>query len=266
MTQEETTKRCSVWMQQACFDLDAAKLSLDNGFHEWAAYQSEQAAEKALKAVVVHAGWRPPKMHKLGMLFGICNQANERFRETKFKFKHLESFTFISRYPFLLPGRNKAPHDLIAHHEAQSALTEARDLVEAIKSILEGTPCTRATAIATEVAYGPEEIQSRIEEIKEVLVREFQPERIILFGRFAREGDRPVAGTMDILVIAKTDIPFVERITKAREATRGGKIIIEPLIYTPEEFALMTQEEGEGFLESALEEGKIIYEKTSPVN
>ena len=93
------------------------------------------------------------------------------------------------------------------------------------------------------------------------MVKEFSPEKIILFGRFAREADKPISGTMDILVIDKTDTPFIERITQARLATRGNKIIIEPLIYTPEEFDLMTKEEGEGFLESALEEGKIIYEK-----
>jgi len=252
-------------MEQAFYDLQAAEMSILHGFNEWGAYQAEQAAEKALKAVVVNAGWRPPRLHKLGMLFGICNQASSKFKETKFSFKHLESFTFISRYPFLLPGKNKAPHDLILKHDAQTALQEASDVVYKVQGILTNTHPKKATQIIEEESYSPDLINLRIDEVKEILVKEFAPEKIILFGRFARELNHPVSGTMDILVIAKSDLTFVERIVKAREVTRGGKIIIEPLIYTPEEFDLMTTEVGEGFLESALEEGRVIYDKNSPV-
>jgi HEPN domain-containing protein len=265
MENADSSNRCRIWMEQAFFDLAAANLSLNNGYHEWAAYQAEQAAEKALKAVVVHAGWRPPRMHKLGMLFGICNQASAEFRQTKFNFKHLESFTFISRYPFLIPGKNKAPHDLIGHMEAKTAVDEATDVVTKIKDIMQISPCSKNVdfvAINTKIerVYSPLEVSERIEEVKSVLMREFNPEKIILFGRFAREFHQPVSGTMDILVIANTELPFVERIVKAREATRGGSIIIEPLIYTPEEFKLMTEDEAEGFIESALEEGITLFE------
>ena len=156
MINKDKNSRATVWMEQAFYDLDASKMSLDNGFHEWAAYQAEQATEKALKAVVVHAGWRPPKMHKLGMLFGICNSANVKFRETKFNFKHLESFTFISRYPFLLPGKNKAPHDLIAHKDAENALNEARDVVDKIQGILSGTPYLKSNMIPEEILFSPQ--------------------------------------------------------------------------------------------------------------
>lgn len=261
MTNEEKATRYKVWMQQASFDLEAGKMSLDHGFYEWAAYQAEQATEKALKAVIVHAGWRPPKMHKLGMLFGICNSANAKFRETKFSFKRLEAFTFISRYPFLLPGKDKTPHELIGAKDAEGALIESYDIVEKIRNILLYLPIIKGKVTAPKIMFSQEEIQKRVKEVKEILVKEFSPEKIILFGRFAREAQKEVSGTMDILVIAKTDLPFIERITKARTATRGSNLIIEPLIYTPEEFDLMTKEEGEGFLESALEEGKVIYEK-----
>jgi len=260
MVEKDTNSRSNVWMEQAIYDLQAAKLSIDNNFFEWAAYQAEQAAEKALKAVVVHAGLRPPRMHKLGMLFGICNQANEKFRNTKFNFKHLESFTFISRYPFLLPGRNKAPHDLINLNDAQKAFDEAQDLVDKIKTLIVGGAMIVAGPITSEPVYSSEEVAARLEEIKTILVPAFNPEKIILFGRFARETG-PITGTMDVLMIANSNLDFVDRIVKARELTRGAKIIIEPLIYTPEEFNLMTKEEGEGFFESALEEGKVIYQK-----
>src|SRR5574342_340456 len=88
-------KRYKIWLNQAEFDLKAANISLAHGFHEWAAYQAEQAVEKGIKSVIVNAGWLPPKVHKIPVLIGIANQANKEFAMTKFQFKHLESFTFI---------------------------------------------------------------------------------------------------------------------------------------------------------------------------
>ncbi|WP_291765079.1 HEPN domain-containing protein [Caldivirga sp. UBA161] len=40
------------WLKQALRDLDAAKSSLNGGYYEWACFQAQQAAEKALKALL----------------------------------------------------------------------------------------------------------------------------------------------------------------------------------------------------------------------
>jgi HEPN domain-containing protein/predicted nucleotidyltransferase len=256
-------------MEQAYYDLEIANISMVNGFHEWAAYQAEQAAEKALKAVIVSVGWRPPKMHKLGMLFGMCNQASEKFRTTIFNFKHLESFTFISRYPFLIPGKDKSPHNLISHPEAANALEEAQDIVDKIKGILSlpGKKHIPQTPEATkEAVYTKAQIDARIREVKDIFIREFNPTKIILFGSFAREYAGGVSGTMDVLIVANTDLPFIERIVRARELTRGGSIILEPLVYTEKEFKQMIDVEGEGFIESALLEGIVIYDSKAGID
>jgi HEPN domain-containing protein len=269
MDKKVTSERSKVWMDQAYYDLEIANISMVNGFHEWAAYQAEQAAEKALKAVIVDVGWRPPKMHKLGMLFGMCNQANEKFRATIFNFKHLESFTFISRYPFLIPGKDKTPHELISHMDASNALEEATDVVDKIKGILSlpGKKHIPENKDATkEVIYTKSQIDARIREVKDILIRECHALKIILFGRFAREYVGGVSGTMDLLIVADTQRPFIERIVKARELTRGSSIIIEPLVYTEKEFKQMIDVEGEGFIESALLEGIVIYDRKAGVD
>lgn len=129
--------RYKVWLEQAEYDLQAAQVSKDNDFYEWACFQSEQAAEKALKGVLVHAGWRPPKMHKLAVLMSYCNNANERFRRTKFEFRDLESFTFVSRYPFLIPGENLSPHEFITLDDAQRCISQARAFLDKIHKLLE---------------------------------------------------------------------------------------------------------------------------------
>jgi hypothetical protein len=187
---------------------------------------------------------------------------NEKFRNTKFNFKHIESFTFISRYPFLIPDKNKTPHELITEGDANKAIAEASENLVKIAVILKN-PSGEVNFIPTieegEV-YSAEQIQLRIEEIKKILVKEFKPETIILIGRFARDFNKPTAGTMDILIIADTKEKFIERIYHARQATKGGFPILEPLVYTPSEIKIL-REEGEAFLQSAFNEGKLIYQK-----
>jgi len=129
-------ERYKVWLEQAEFDYEAANVSKENKFYEWSCFQCEQSVEKALKAVLVHAGWRPPKMHKLAVLMSYCNDANKEFRKTKFEFRDLESFTFVSRYPFLIPGENLSPHKFINLEDAKRCLKQARSFLDKIHNLL----------------------------------------------------------------------------------------------------------------------------------
>ncbi|KXK25807.1 MAG: HEPN domain protein [candidate division WS6 bacterium OLB20] len=260
----QSSERYKVWLKQAHYDLKAAEFSLEHGFNEWAAYQSEQAVEKALKAVIIHGGWRAPRIHKLQVLIGLANEVNDEFRNTRLEFRHLESFTFISRYPFLLPDKEGTPHEIIRKADAAKALGQAQTLIDQINIILKHDP-QPTTEVAHPVSemYTQARVEERLVEVKENLVREFDPERIILFGRFARTMEPKQPSTLDILIIAETEEPFIERIKRARKATKGGVPVVEPLIYTPEEFTLMTEQKEETFLESAVEEGKVLYERSA---
>jgi HEPN domain-containing protein len=46
--------RAEDWLKQAEVDLDAAEVSAAHAYHEWAAFQAQQSAEKAVKALVQH--------------------------------------------------------------------------------------------------------------------------------------------------------------------------------------------------------------------
>ena len=128
--------RYRIWLRQAGFDIQAAELSIQSGFYEWACFQSEQCVEKALKSVLVHGGYRPPKIHKISILVSLCNNTNPEFSKTKFSFRDIESFTFISRYPFLIPGENMAPHDYITYEDAKLCLNEAKQFFQQIQKLL----------------------------------------------------------------------------------------------------------------------------------
>jgi hypothetical protein len=99
-------------------------------------------------------------------------------------------------------------------------------------------------------------VDTRLEEAKSALIEEFHPQKIILFGSFAR-GAVEENSSIDILIIADTDLSFYERIKRAIKVSRGIPPI-DPLVYTPQEVAQL-QEEGDYFLENILGEGIVLY-------
>jgi HEPN domain-containing protein len=56
------------WIKKARKDLEASKSSFDSGHYEWSCFQSQQAAEKALKAVYIKKYKKLLKVHDLVLL------------------------------------------------------------------------------------------------------------------------------------------------------------------------------------------------------
>ena len=102
-------------------------------------------------------------------------------------------------------------------------------------------------------------ITERVDCCVDKLIDEFKPEKVILFGSFGR-GEVKEDATIDFIVIADTKLRFFDRIKKALNACAGRFPSIEPIVYTPKELKMML-DQGEGFLEDALEEGVLLYEK-----
>jgi HEPN domain-containing protein/predicted nucleotidyltransferase len=253
------------WIEQAKFDLKAARLSMDNTFYEWSCYQAVQSVEKALKAVIVHAGWVPPKSHKLGVLVSMSNKANHLFTQVQLNFRKLESYTFISRYPFVFPNRGTdAPHSIIEYSDAETCVQIAEELIYKVNEFINQNQRQDGIGIELDRYYFTEsQVDERIEHCIKAITeqKEIDVSKIILFGSFARNKQAPKASTIDMLIIGETTMPFIERMTYIREVTKGEEPITEPIVYTEEEFRSMLDEEGEGFLESAINEGKVIWEK-----
>ncbi len=66
--------RPQAWFRQAGDDLAVARLTRDNGFHSQACYFASQAAEKALKGLILELGLQPPHTHVLGQLLELLSQ------------------------------------------------------------------------------------------------------------------------------------------------------------------------------------------------
>ena len=130
--------RYKVWLGQAKFDLDAAVSAAQNGFYEWACFISEQCAEKAIKSIIVANSQIAPKIHKLSALVNIAKRADHSFAQVNFPIRELGVFTFIARYPFLIPGELDAPHLYITLEDARLCIDKATKILNTIESSLKG--------------------------------------------------------------------------------------------------------------------------------
>ncbi|MCX8035179.1 MAG: HEPN domain-containing protein [Candidatus Dojkabacteria bacterium] len=135
--EKDNQYRYKVWMEQATFDLAAAHISLNNSFFEWSCFQSQQAAEKALKALIAYHGKSVPKVHKLGVLVGMIKSFEYRLRGIHIDISELQSYTFITRYPFLIPGEAKTPHKYIKKEEAEICIKKATIILNLIQGLLD---------------------------------------------------------------------------------------------------------------------------------
>lgn len=86
----------------------------------------------------------------------------------------------------------------------------------------------------------------------------YGPEKIILFGSAAR-GDADEYSDLDVIVIKETDRRFVQRLVDAGALVSSPRHV-DIFVYTPDELEAMIEEENP-FIESALRDGKVVYEK-----
>lgn len=98
-------------------------------------------------------------------------------------------------------------------------------------------------------------------------IRPYQPEKVILFGSYAK-GRARKDSDIDLLIVKKTKKRRPERMDEVFDLLYKpeylGKgffnIPIEPHVYTPEELEQRVSL-GDFFIKEILEQGKVIYEK-----
>ena len=100
-------------------------------------------------------------------------------------------------------------------------------------------------------------ISSQVDQLVKDLLP-YGPEKIILFGSAAR-GDTDEYSDIDAIVIKGTDQRFVQRLVEAGSYVSSA-VNVDIFVYTPDEFETMIEEETP-FIQSALRDGRVVYEK-----
>jgi len=125
-------ERSKDWLDQAEWDLEHAKHDLKAGFYDWACFSAQQAAEKAIKAVIQKRG---------GEAWG--HSVYELLLELKDKFDvnslldkalELDKAYIPTRYPNAHPSLS--PRRRYTKIEAERLISYAEEIVNVCKSIL----------------------------------------------------------------------------------------------------------------------------------
>lgn len=101
-------------------------------------------------------------------------------------------------------------------------------------------------------------IENKITRATERIIKGYSPQKIIMFGSCAR-GDNHEGSDLDLIIIKNTEDEFLKRLDDVLDCCTG-EIGVEPLVYTESEIKRM-RIQGNDFIETALEEGKVVYEK-----
>ncbi|MDO8529155.1 MAG: nucleotidyltransferase domain-containing protein [bacterium] len=101
--------------------------------------------------------------------------------------------------------------------------------------------------------------EHRIPEIKEKIVREINPEKIVLFGSYAW-GKPDKDSDVDFFIIQKSNLPRRQRQIELRKKLYGSGVPMDLLIYTPEELQYRLELE-DFFFKKIIKEGKELYAK-----
>ena len=87
-------------------------------------------------------------------------------------------------------------------------------------------------------------------------------ERAIILGSYARDEADEYSG-VDLVIIKKTDLPFLDRYTDFNSLFRVTPKALQVLVYTPEEFDSM-RDTGNPFINDVIKDGVAIYVKWTP--
>lgn len=118
------------WLKFCDEDLRAADATLKDNIFSAVCFHSQQAVEKAIKAIVLAKLGKVPRDHSLLRLAEMSDD-KELFELHKEELRFLDMFYVPTRYPDALPG--SLPEGLPNEEDAEKAVVCAKKVVKFIK-------------------------------------------------------------------------------------------------------------------------------------
>ncbi|HHV53605.1 MAG TPA: HEPN domain-containing protein [Synergistaceae bacterium] len=128
-------KEASRWLKQAERDLKSAMNSSSAHNFEWACFQSQQSAEKALKAFLYLNGYRAILTHSILELIRKAGEVEEGFAKFNREAKVLDSVYISSRYPNGIAGE-MAPFEYYGEEDATECINCAELILQKVREFI----------------------------------------------------------------------------------------------------------------------------------
>lgn len=129
------TGEAARWFRQAEHDLDTARATSEAGSYDWACFQSQQGAEKALKALLFAKGYRKILTHSVYELVLEAEGAGYRLPNLHAGSKRLDQVYISARYPNGITG-SLIPGEYYGKEDAEECLRSAGSILDAVRQYI----------------------------------------------------------------------------------------------------------------------------------
>lgn len=102
-------------------------------------------------------------------------------------------------------------------------------------------------------------ISEKVNETVRLIVENINPDKIILFGSYAR-GTHTADSDIDLIIVKESNLPVTERGLDIYKLFRRKLITLDIKYYTPDEFISKLKSKY-SFLSSVIKESKVLYER-----
>ena len=130
----ERMKEAQRWLSQSENDLAGAQVLQREGFFALACFTSQQAAEKALKALHYLGGERHVLGHSVVELLAGLVQEYPDLRSMNEAASSLDQYYVPTRYPDALPGG--APFEVYRREQAEEAVSIAEGIIQVAERLI----------------------------------------------------------------------------------------------------------------------------------
>lgn len=230
---------------------DAARLARSTTFH------AQQAAEKALKAVVAASGIRPPRTHDLDELIALLGSRGVSAEGFAGAGSVLNEYAVRVRYPDALVEPSV--------EDVRDAVSLAASIVTACTALVRAAPPVSRDGGVREPAgrYSRSAVETGLSQtlasIAERVVEAVKPRRVLLFGSRAT-GTATADSDVDLFVELGDD--GADRRSAVRQvyrALRDREFALDVIVYTP---AMVAERRGDTttFLSEIEDTGVVLYE------
>lgn len=108
-----------------------------------------------------------------------------------------------------------------------------------------------------------DDLERELKRIVSVIIKEYSPEKIILFGSLVN-GKVHEWSDIDLVIIKETKERFIKRPYSIHLMT-DPKIGTDFIVYTPDEFKKMIDDDNYFIIDEILNKGEVLYERNKQV-